>query len=138
MRVKTVGRDVYQMDRSFDVLDKAASNEGTSGTVLGAGMGLGLGLGFGAGLGAQASNVAGSMKVGGPPPLPTSSLEYYVAIDGNQQGPFIIPQLQELVKQEKFSRDSLVWKTGMASWGKAGEQPELQVLFQSVPPPLPK
>ena len=37
----------YQQDRSFDVLETAAGNEGTAGGLLGAGLGLGLGVGIG-------------------------------------------------------------------------------------------
>ncbi|KAK3604177.1 hypothetical protein CHS0354_001985 [Potamilus streckersoni] len=37
----------YQQERSFDVLETAAGNEGTAGGVMGAGMGLGMGVGVG-------------------------------------------------------------------------------------------
>lgn len=37
----------YQQQRSFEVLDKAAANEGLAGTIMGAGMGLGMGFGVG-------------------------------------------------------------------------------------------
>ncbi len=30
MKVKTVGKDIFQMDRSFDVMEKAAENEGSA------------------------------------------------------------------------------------------------------------
>lgn len=38
----------YQQEKSFEVLNSAASNEGTSSTIMGAGLGLGLGAGLGA------------------------------------------------------------------------------------------
>lgn len=41
----------YQQERSFDVLEAAASNEGTAGGVMGAGLGMGMGVGIGAPLG---------------------------------------------------------------------------------------
>ena len=41
-RVKIAGRDIYQMDRSFNVLDNAATNEGSAGGLMNAGLGLGL------------------------------------------------------------------------------------------------
>ncbi|MEZ5148089.1 MAG: hypothetical protein R2759_13755 [Bacteroidales bacterium] len=37
----------YQQERSFDVMDSAAQNEGNSGNLMGAGMGLGMGFGIG-------------------------------------------------------------------------------------------
>ena len=48
----------YQQERGFDVLGSAASNEGTSGTFMGAGMGLGLGLGVGGAFGTPMGNIA--------------------------------------------------------------------------------
>jgi len=58
MKINTVGRDIYQMDRSFDVMEKAAGNQGTSGELMGAGMGMGLGFG----IGGQMGNVMANMK----------------------------------------------------------------------------
>ena len=47
-KVKITGKELYQMDRSFDVLDNAAKNEGgVAGNLMGAGLGLGLGVGVG-------------------------------------------------------------------------------------------
>ena len=41
----------YQQERSFDVLETAAGNEGSSGNVMGAGLGLGIGAGIGGAMG---------------------------------------------------------------------------------------
>jgi hypothetical protein len=45
--------------------------------------------------------------------------------------------LQRQITAGALTRDSLVWKPGLAVWAKAGEQLELAPLFASVPPPLP-
>jgi hypothetical protein len=38
-----------------------------------------------------------------------------------------------------ISKESLVWKEGMADWGNIKEQEELDILFNTtVPPPVPK
>ena len=37
----------------------------------------------------------------------------------------------------QLTRNSLVWKAGMAGWVKAGEVPELAGLFANSPPPIP-
>jgi hypothetical protein len=37
----------------------------------------------------------------------------------------------------QLTRNSLVWKAGMAGWVKAGEVPELAGLFAGSPPPIP-
>ena len=68
-----------------------------------------------------------------PPPLPTQTAEWHVAIDGQQAGPFTIEQLHS----QPMKRDTLAWKAGMAGWVAAAELPELSVLFQDAPPPLP-
>ena len=48
----------YQQERSFDVLETAAGNEGSSGNVMGAGLGLGIGAGIGGSMGQFMNNVA--------------------------------------------------------------------------------
>jgi membrane protease subunit (stomatin/prohibitin family) len=53
----------YDKKRTFDVLEKAAGNEG--GGMAGAGVGLGMGLGAGAGIGGMMANAMGSINKGG-------------------------------------------------------------------------
>lgn len=134
-RVKIVGRDIYQMDRSFDVLDKAAQNEsGTIGNVMGAGIGLGIG----AGIGNQMTNVSNNMNVNTPPP-PPMEVEFHILLDNQQNGPFNLNQLRQFVSNGKLTKQTYVWKQGMESWGFAENQSELLNLFQSnnTPPPPP-
>lgn len=50
----------YQQEQSFDVLHAAASNEGTSATLMGAGMGLGMGVGLGGAVGLGMGTLAKS------------------------------------------------------------------------------
>lgn len=56
-----VGFD-YQQERSFDVLHAAARNEGSAGSVLGAGLGAGMGLAMGAAVGSSFGQMAGSIN----------------------------------------------------------------------------
>jgi TM2 domain-containing membrane protein YozV len=66
-------------------------------------------------------------------------MDYFIAINGAQQGPFPIG---ELIARGMTS-DSLVWRAGMAQWQRADSIPELQALFAKaqsaqttgVPPP---
>jgi len=37
----------------------------------------------------------------------------------------------------QITADSLVWKTGMAQWAKAGMADELKYLFANTTPPIP-
>jgi len=48
----------YQQERSFDVLQTAAGNEGTAGGVLGAGLGAGMGIGLGGSIGQGMAQIA--------------------------------------------------------------------------------
>src|SRR6218665_3755098 len=62
----------YQQERSFDVMQTAAGNEGTAGGVMGAGMGMGMGLGIGAPMGAAFGNIAPQLQaIGSPAPATT-------------------------------------------------------------------
>lgn len=52
----------YQQDRSLDILQDAANNEGTAGSVMGAGIGVGLGAGIGLPIGSAMGNVANNLS----------------------------------------------------------------------------
>ena len=122
----------YQTERKFDVLETAAGNEGNAGNMMGAGMGLGMGVGVGGMFGGQMQQVAQTMvnpqPVQTPPPLIMTP--YYVYLNGSQQGPFE-------ADTHVLTPDTLVWKQGMAQWGKAIDQPDLQPFFAAGPPPPP-
>jgi len=71
-----------------------------------------------------------------PPPPPTM-VSFHVHIDGQQSGPFPLPQIQSMIQNGQITRTSFVWKNGMAEWAAAEKVPELQNLFASTPPPPP-
>lgn len=129
----------YQQERQFDILETAAGNEGNAGNLMGAGIGLGMGVGMGNIFGSQMQQVgqpmANPQPVASPPPVVFSP--YHVYINGSQQGPFDANTLKSLVDSNVMNRDTLVWKQGMAQWGKAGDQPDLQQFFVSTTPPPP-
>lgn len=62
MRINVIGKDIYQFDKSTDVLKAAAENEGGSSNLMNAGMGLGMGLGVGGSMGGQMANIGNQMK----------------------------------------------------------------------------
>ena len=77
---------------------------------------------------------------GGPsvPPPPPVSAAFYVAINGQQAGPFDMAQLGQLATQGSLTAQTLVWKNGMPSWTAAGMVPELASLFgMGGTPPVP-
>lgn len=71
-----------------------------------------------------------------PPPIPGQE-PFFVAVNGQQQGPFTPAVLQQMASSGQFDKNSLVWKQGMAGWEAAGNVPALASVFANVPPPLP-
>ena len=67
-----------------------------------------------------------------PPPVP--AVAYHVAVNGQATGPFDISVLTQMVAVGQLTADSLVWKSGMEQWTKAGKVDELNGLFPTVPP----
>ena len=62
---------------------------------------------------------------------------YFVSINLQPSGPFDTAGLRQLIGNGQLTRDSLVWKEGMANWVMAGTVAELTPLFSAAPPPLP-
>lgn len=60
----------YQQERSYDVMQTAAGNEGSAGTLMGAGIGLGMGMGMGPALGQAYGQVASQVQLA---PVPTQA-----------------------------------------------------------------
>jgi len=120
-------------------INDAANNPGG---LAAAGVGVGMGVGI-AGRVAGATGgffsgqaepgVCGTQSV--PPPLP-SQPRIFVAIDGQQTGPFDLAQLRQMVQSGQMTRDTLVWQQGMAAWDAAGKVGELSAIIAAVPPPV--
>lgn len=136
-RLNIAGRDVYQMERSFDVLEKAASNEGAGGQFAAMGAGLGAGVGIGNAVG-NAMGAYVHTNPGTPPPLQTEPT-YYLHVNGSQIGGQTLQQISSMVQQGTVNGETMVWTAGMPQWLKASEVPALSgVLAQQTPPPLPE
>lgn len=126
--------DNYTKFQAANAMEDAANNSG------GAGESFGFGIGMAAGQAAtRAMNTPApapaSAPPAGPPPLPTA--EWFVGVNGQQQGPFDLAGLAAQARSGQLSRETLVWKNGMAAWTAAGQVPELGSAFAAVPPPLP-
>lgn len=94
--------------------------------------------------GAMGNQMAGMMNQMGqnmnqqqntPPPPP--QIQYSVSVNGQTAGPFNWQQLQQMVQNGQLSKNTHVWKQGMAGWELAGNVQELANLFGAVPPPPP-
>lgn len=70
-----------------------------------------------------------------PPPIPTVS--YYIAVNGQPEGPYEFNKFIEMKTAGIFGRNSLVWKEGMENWEKASEMDDFKKLFPNIPP-IPK
>lgn len=132
----------YTQYETANSINDAANNPGGL-----AAAGVGVGMGFG--IGGQMAGALGGLSAGqgqpqvssgaaalAPPPLPLQ-VQFYVAINGQQSGPFEMVILQQMAQSGQLTRDSLVWKQGMAAWDAAGQVAELSGVFGAVPPPIP-
>jgi membrane protease subunit (stomatin/prohibitin family) len=125
----------YTQYESASAIRDAANNPGGA-------AGVGVGLGAGMAMGAQMMNNMGGMSSGGgqsagPPPIPGGSM-FHVAVGQSQTGPFDLSALSQQASAGQLTRDTLVWKNGMAQWSKASEVQELANLFSNLPPPIPR
>ena len=148
----------HAINQQADVLKTAAQSMGQMGGMdLGgggmnpAGMMMGMAMG-----GAMGSQMAGMMNGFGqqtqpqqpqqappmpggspvPPPMP-SAVQYMVAINGQQYGPYNMQQMQQMAQSGQINAQVLVWAQGMPQWAAAGSVPELAQLFAQTPPPMP-
>jgi len=131
----------YTQYETASAIRDAANNPGGA---AGAGVGLGAGLAMGAQMVNAMTGGTGGIGLGGapaagaamPPPIPGAA-SFHVAVNGQQAGPFDANALAQQAASGQLTRASLVWKAGMAQWAKAGDVPELAMLFANVPPPVP-
>ena len=144
----------FSVEQQAEVLKTGAQSLGTMGSVGGEGgggmnpAGMMTGMMMGGAMGQQMAGMMAGMgqtmqgAMNTPPPMPT--VQFYVGVNGQQIGPFTLPQLTQLVQNGQLTQQSLVWKQGMAGWEQAGSVQELASLFApptpapgATPPPLP-
>lgn len=136
----------HALDQQASVLRAGAENLGAMGYMGdGGGMnaaGMMTGMMMGGAIGSQMAGmmnnmgqtIQNGMNTPPPPPIPT----YMLAINGQQSGPFSIPQLQQLAQKGKINAQTYVWKPGMSEWIMAGQVDELKNIFiPNTPPPPP-
>lgn len=144
MRMLSGQTQTYQAISQADAMKAMAANPGGGGggsDMMGMGMGL-----------AMAQNMAQNMQgmggagghasPGGPPggaapPPPPPAAAFHVYANGQQLGPLDMSGLAAHVQQGVLTRETLVWKAGMAGWTAAGQVPELASLFGGATPPPP-
>ncbi|GAB3930218.1 SPFH domain-containing protein [Mucilaginibacter myungsuensis] len=122
----------------------AMEQNATSGNSIGGTMAsAGIGLATGAAMMGQMGNVFQQNQFDPnqgrnetPPPPPPAPVEFHVAVDGKSVGPRSLSEIDAMISNEAITRDTLVWKKGMAGWAAASTVAELADLFSNEPPPL--
>ncbi|MBI1375503.1 MAG: DUF4339 domain-containing protein [Phycisphaera sp.] len=130
----------YQQYQMGTAIGDAAKNEGMGGLAaggLGAGMGIGMASQMAGAIQPQQPGAAPPPMPGAMPPPPPAAAQYFVAINGQQVGPFSMDVLRQQIQSGNVRPDYHVWKQGMASWLPAGQVPEIASLFSATPPPPP-
>jgi membrane protease subunit (stomatin/prohibitin family) len=129
--------NAYTQFQTAEAIRDAAKNP--SGGAASAGVGLGAGFAMAQQMG-QAMNQANQSGTGfqpvQPPPIPGATM-FFVALNQQQTGPFDLATLSSKARSGELTRDTLVWKQGMAAWAAAGSVAELATVFGSIPPPIP-
>ena len=128
--IKAVGdlRNLTQYETAEAISTAAANPGGTAAAGVGIGMGFAMANQMTQSMAGQQPGVSQT-----PPPLPV----FFVALGGQQAGPFTMDILKQKLLSGEMNRETLVWKSGMEKWIAAGQVPELAALFSDTPPPLP-
>ncbi len=126
--------NTYTQFKTANAIGDMANNPGGGGNMMGMFAGVNMGQTMGAAMqqGAQSPQQPGAV----PPPLPQAA-QWYAAQNGQQVGPFDQNGLAQRIQAGQITRETLLWKQGMAAWTAAGQIPEVANLFGAVPPPLP-
>lgn len=138
----------HAINQQTEVLKTAANNLGQMGTMnMGGGggamnpAGIMTGMMMGGAMGQQMAGMMGQMGqnmsqgMNTPPPMP--QIQYTLNVNGQNMGPFNMQQMQQMVQNGQMTRQTYVWKQGMAGWELAGNVQELATLFGAIPPPPP-
>ena len=136
----------HAINQQADVLKTAAQSMGQMGGMdLGGGgfnpAGMMMGMAVGGVMGQQMTGMMSgvgqvSQQPYQAPPIP-QSVNYLVAINGQQYGPYNLQQMQQMAQSGQINAQVLVWAQGMPQWVPAGSVPELAPLFMATPPPVP-
>ena len=104
------------------------------GNTEGGAMGDMIGMGAGLAMGQQMSNTMNSNTTSTPPSLPNQIAQYYIALNGKQEGPFSLEKIKAYIEDTTITKETLVWTQGMQEWEEASEV--LKQHFSKMPPPL--
>lgn len=61
----------------------------------------------------------------------------YAIIDGQQQGPFSQGEVMQLIRDEKVTLETYIWKAGMPEWKPAKEVTDITPGLEQTPVSIP-
>jgi len=129
--------DQYTQFQAAEALRDAAANPGGGSEAMNMGLGLAMAQRLSETLARPAQPAPAPQPApAAPPPLPAAH-PYFIAVNNEQAGPFLMDELQRQAQAGQLTRSTMVWTQGMAKWTPAGEVAELNTLFANLPPPLP-
>ena len=75
-----------------------------------------------------------------PQKTTSNKMQVYIAIDGQQSGPFTKTELIQLVKKGVLTAHTWVWEAGLANWVPAANLPHVNklLLLNAPKPKVPK
>lgn len=154
---ETANLSAFQMEKQAEVGVEGAKAFGQMGANgagnlnLGGGLGMNpagmmAGMAMGSAIGQNMAGMVGGMMNGmnqqvppqanNVPPVPGND-SYHLAVNGTSTGPYTLSVLSTMAANGQFTKESLVWKSGMANWQAAGSISELAGLFAGTVPPVP-
>lgn len=131
----------YSQFQAANAMEQAAQNP-NGGGIMGAGMGMGMGMGMGNQMAGmynqnQFNPQTGMQNQQNTPPPPPPVSQYFIAVNGAQQGPYDDNTFRGMIQSGAVKKETSIWKNGMAGWLPAGQVPELAAFFNTMPPPMP-
>jgi hypothetical protein len=149
LQTESQNLSTHQLNQQTEVAKTAAESMGKMGSGGGSGgsgggmdpgsmmASMAMGGAVGQGMAGAVGGMMGGMNQEKQTPPPPPSVQYNIAVNGQQSGPFGWEQLKQMVNAGQITKDTHVWKQGMAGWELAGNVQELSSLFGAVPPPPP-
>lgn len=125
--------NAYTQMQTADAIRDMSNNPGAGANMMGMVAGMGMGQVMG---GTMQGNAQQAQQNGAPPPMPQAA-QWFAALDGQQAGPFDDAGIKDKIAGGGITKDTLVWKQGMANWSAAGSVAELAGFFGAAPPPMP-
>lgn len=139
--VETSNLAAHQINQQTEALKAAAvgmaaGGLGGDGAMNPAGMMAGIALG--GAVGSQMANMVNRAPIQPmPSPPPAPAVLYYIAINGQQAGPYSLDKLRQMELLQQFTRSHHIWREGMGGWALAADVPEVAGIFAAAPPPPP-